>query len=121
MLENVDTIIEIAAYILSIVMTFLTSYFHSSKKLQELANRAINEAETAFEGTSKKGQQKFEFALMKLHSHVPAVLRPFITREMLSKMLQSAFDEVATFVTHQLDTTVDKAESVLYGSEEERG
>lgn len=119
--ENFDTVIEVGAYILSVVMTFLTSYFHSSKKMHQMASHAINEAEKAFEGTSKKGQNKFDYALMTLHSHVPAVLRPFITKEMLSKILQSAFDEISAFATQKLDATVERAEDILYGSEEERG
>ena len=115
-LSNADTFIELGL----VIFFFLTTYFRSSKKLQALAGRVINDAEQAFKGTSQRGQDKFNYALTMLYDKVPLVFRPFITREMLSNMLQSAFDELSEFATKQLDGAVDKAEVILYGSEEAR-
>ena len=119
-LENADTIIQIGAYALSAIFAFLTSYYRSSKKLQSLVAKVINDAESAFSGTSKKGEHKFQYALTLLYDKVPVALRPFITKQVLSDMLQKAFNELSSFAEQQLDVAVDKAETVLYGNEEGR-
>lgn len=117
-LSNADTFIELGAWALSVIFFFLTTYFRSSKKLQALAGRVINDAEQAFKGTSQRGQDKFNYALTMLYDKVPVALRPFITRQLLGEMLQSAFDELSAFAAKQLDGAVDKAEIILYGSQE---
>lgn len=119
-LENLDAVIQIGAYVLSAIFAFLVSYYRSSKKLQGLVARAINDAESAFSGTSKKGEQKFQYALTMLYDKVPVALRPIITRQVLSDMLQKGFNELSGFAQKQLDAAVDKAEVILYGSEEGR-
>ncbi len=119
-LENADTIIQVGAWALSVLFAFLTSYYRSSKTLQGLVARAINDAESAFSGTSKKGEQKFQYALTLLYDKVPVALRPIITKQVLSDMLQKGFNELSSFATQQLDAAVDKAEVILYGSEEGR-
>ena len=119
-LSNADTFIELGAWALSVIFFFLTTYFRSSKKLQALAGRVINDAEQAFKGTSHRGQDNFNYALTMLYDKVPVALRPFITRQLLGEMLQSAFDELSAFATKQLDGAVEQAEIILYGSEEGR-
>lgn len=117
---NIADLIDYSAYALGVIFAFLASYYRSSEKLQNLTAKAINDAESAFAGTAKKGEQKFEYALTMLYDKVPVALRPLITKKTLADMLQKAFEELSGFAEKQLDKAVDAAEDILYGSEEAR-
>ena len=64
-------------------------------------------AEQAYQDTAKAGGQKMEWVVDYLYTLVPVMIKPFISRDMVQKLVQAAFDAMKKFADSQLDKVVD--------------
>jgi replicative DNA helicase len=87
--------------ILAVVATFVAYYFKTKQAIIAAANGAINSAED----TEKAGKEKFEQAVNDIVALIPAVLKPFISRELVEVIVQKAFDEIDEFAEKQANKT----------------
>ncbi len=104
------SIYEIIMTVLTVIFGFLSLYIKSKSTIIEQANQAIDNAEKEFANYTQAGQEKFEFAVDFLYGHVPAVIKPLLTREKVGEIVQFAFDSIQSFAKKQLDKIVDKEE-----------
>lgn len=102
------SVYEIISTILMVVFGFLSLYIKTKTKIIDKAKDAVNTAEETYKDATKSGGIKFEYCIDMLYGYVPAVMKPFITREFMAMAVQKAFDAMAKFATQQLDKLVDK-------------
>ena len=93
---------------LMVIFGFLCSYIKTKTNLISKAGDFINKAEEDYKDVSKAGAQKFEFVVEALYGLVPAPMKMFITRQMISEITQKVFDQATEYATKQLDKVVDK-------------
>ena len=96
---------------------FSTKAQTKAKEIQELIAQItaqavvyIAEAERDYKDTTQSGGKKFEQVVNKLYDLVPDALHGIVTKEMISEIVQSTFDEIQEYVRLQLDNTIDKIE-----------
>lgn len=94
--------------ILFIIAGFFVEYLKTKKNLLESVNDVINKAEEEYKDATKAGGLKMQWAIDLLFSYTPAFLKPFITKEVIGNMIQSAFDRIEDYAKKQLDKVVDK-------------
>lgn len=104
--------IQILVDILMVVFGFIAWYFRTKTNLVQKAKEAINGAEKAYEDVAKAGGKKFEFAVDLVFAYVPTALKPFITREVVGNIVQTAFDGMARFAQQQLDKVFNKPHEI---------
>lgn len=100
--------LQIITTILLIVAGYFITYFKKRVEIIEQAKAAINAAEQAYEDVSKAGGKKMEFCVDYLYTLVPVALKPFITRDLIQKWVQMAFDSMAAFADKQLDKLLNR-------------
>ena len=93
---------EILATIISVVCTIIAViagyYIYIRKKIQEEALDAINKAED----TDKHGEEKLNEAVETVYNVLQAVIRPFISKELLKTIIQRVFDKVEEYAKKQM-------------------
>lgn len=118
---DVNTLLEGAKFALTLICGGLALYFKFSttaktkaKEVQEAITEItaqavvfIKEAEEEYKDISKAGGVKFEQVVNRLYSLVPDTLKMIITRDMISEIVQSTFDQIEEYVKLQLDNAVD--------------
>ncbi len=104
---SMESIIEILKIVGYIILGGAALYIKSRGNIvSDIASKVaavIAEAEAEYKDVTKAGGQKFEFAVGKLYELVPAILKPVITKDLISQMVQSAFDGVETYSQTQID------------------
>ena len=90
-----------------VILGFVVSYIKTKTQLINKAGDFINVAEDNYKSTTKQGQVKFNAVVTWLMDLIPAPMKIFITRDMVEKIVQTAFDKMADFATKQLDKVVD--------------
>lgn len=92
---------------LMVIFGFLCSYIKTKTNLINKAGDFINKAEEDYKDTAKAGAYKFEAVVEWLYGLVPVTMKFFITRQMISEIVQKVFDRMAEYATKQLDKIVD--------------
>lgn len=105
------TFYEIIITILTVLFGFLSLYFKTKVQLKDNIVKAIADAEGAYLDTAKAGGEKFEMAINLVYENIPKALKPIFTRELISALTQSAFNEMQRFITKKLDDTMEQIES----------
>lgn len=105
---NIQTIYTIVVTVGTVIFGFLSAYFQTKSKLKDKVNEGIVNAENEYISTTKAGGEKFEYVVDFLYQYVPSALKPVFPKSMISQIIQSAFDEIEKYATHQLDTYIDK-------------
>lgn len=100
--------VKIILTVLLVIAGYLVEYFKTKTQLIEKAKTAINQAEQMYEDTTKAGGQKMMWVVNELYAITPAILKPFITKDLLQDWVQKAFNAMAVYATKQLDKIVDK-------------
>lgn len=91
-----------------VILGYIVSYLKARSDLISKAATYINVAEENYKSFTKAGNQKFEFVVDTLYNWCPAPLKIFITRKMISDIVQKVFDQIQEFANKQLDKAVDK-------------
>ncbi|NCU30398.1 hypothetical protein EOM57_01185 [Candidatus Saccharibacteria bacterium] len=97
-----------------IILGGLSLYFQYNKKLQEkikdvVVNAAmlIKKAEEIYKDSTKAGGEKFEYVVNQLHEMIPNPFNRIITKEMISNIVQSTFEEMEAYAKEQLDKVAE--------------
>lgn len=78
------------------------------KEITAKANDYIVEAEQAYVDTTKAGGEKFEYVVNALMDLIPDQIEGFITRDLVSSIVQSAFESIEKYAQTQLDEILGK-------------
>lgn len=100
---NWELILQILITAGLILLGGLSLYWKQNAKLRQQAGQLIGEAEKAFQETAKAGGQKFEWVVNALYGILPAPLRIFFPRSIVSLIVQNAFDAIEQYAKTQLD------------------
>lgn len=93
-----EAIIAIVIVVLSLAGTLASHYFYIRGELYKSVEGVIDSAESAFE----KGKEKFDFAVERLMSLIPLILRPIIRRAWVGRLVQFAFDTIENYAKKQI-------------------
>ncbi len=81
----------------SLLLSFVGYYFYIKSEIFKKTEDAVNNAEA--EGTV--GKEKLKAATEQLYATVPAVLKPFFSREQIELAVQTAFDKIEEYAKRQ--------------------
>lgn len=116
-LSLIQSLIMLGCGGLALYFKFSTKAQTKAKEIQELIAQItaqavvyIAEAEKDYKDTTQSGGKKFEQVVNKLYNLVPDALHGIVTKEMISEIVQSTFDEIQEYVRLQLDNSIDKIE-----------
>lgn len=116
-LSFIQSLIMLGCGGLALYFKYSTKAKTKAKEVQEVIAQItaqavvyIAEAEKDYKDTTQSGGKKFEQVVNKLYDLVPDALHGIITKEMISEIVQSTFDEIQEYVKLQLDKAVDKIE-----------
>lgn len=105
---NTELIYTILVTVGTVGFGFLSAYLKTKTTLKDKVNEGIATAEEIYKDSTKAGGEKFEWVIDFLYQYVPSILKPIFTRDMISNIIQSAFDEIQKYATQQLDKLVNK-------------
>ncbi|MFA5625535.1 MAG: hypothetical protein WC966_10860 [Bradymonadales bacterium] len=88
-----DVISNIVLSVLALGGTFLSYYQYVKVTVANALPQVIDDAELP----NKKGAEKFAEAVEQAMALVPAILRPLITRTVVEKAVQRAFDKIDAY------------------------
>ena len=99
---TIDAAIELLKWLALFTLGAASIYYQTNTKISCYVAKLIDEAEHVYEDVSKSGGEKFEWVVTALYSMVPAVLKPFITRQVLENLVQSTFDAMEQYALTQM-------------------
>ena len=112
-LSLIQSLIMLGCGGLALYFKFSTKAQTKAKEIQELIAQItaqavvyIAEAEKDYKDTTQSGGKKFEQVVNKLYNLVPDALHGIVTKEMISEIVQSTFDEIQEYVRLQLDNRI---------------
>lgn len=100
--------LHILEIVILVIAGYFVSYFKKKAELMAATEEVINTAESHYAEYTDAGSKKMALAIDLLYERVPAMLKPFITKEMLQSWIQKAFDQIKSFVDKQMDKVVDE-------------
>lgn len=105
---NLDTIMKIAAPLLTIIFGALSAYFKAQQNLRKSSIKYIVEAEDLYKDYTKAGEEKFSWVVDALYDLLPAPLKIIITKKCIEKIVQSSFDAIEEYAEMKLNMAVEK-------------
>lgn len=84
--------------VLAVAGVFLSYYFHVKAKIYAETESAVNNAEQ----DDKTAAEKMELAVSQIYSIVPAVLKPFFSKNVIEGIVQAAFDKIEEYAEKQV-------------------
>lgn len=99
---TIDAAIELLKWLALFTLGAASIYYQTNTKISCYVARLIDEAERVYEDATKAGGEKFEWVVTALYSMVPALLKPFITRQVLESLVQSTFDAMQQYAATQI-------------------
>lgn len=94
---DITMILTIVFGVVAVVVTFLSYYFKIKSKIQSAAEDAINMAEEL----DKIGEEKLLIAVEQVYGLIPAVTKPFISKEVVKGLVQITFDKMEEYALKQ--------------------
>ena len=94
---TINLIINIGLALLLLVVVCVAFYFYILGKVYKQGADAINDAEQ----DDKEGKEKLELAVSRIYDAIPAVLRPIITRTVITGIVQMLFDKIEAYARKQ--------------------
>lgn len=91
-----------------VILGYVTSFIKTRSDLTAKAQGLINAAEENYKSATHAGEQKFDAVVTWLSEMVPAPLRFFITKQMISEIVQKVFDKMQEYANKQLNKVVDQ-------------
>lgn len=95
--ENFDLILNLLYLIVGFFAICFSYYFNIKSKLSEHVNEAINNAED-LEAT---GEEKMEAAIEHVMKYVPAIAKPFLSKDVVKILIQNSFDIIEAYANKQ--------------------
>lgn len=106
-----ETFIEVAKYILFIIVGGFALYYRYSEKLREVTGnitKLILEAEEEYKGITKSGNEKFQYVVSVVYGMLPPVAQKFVPQSLIESIVQSTFDYIESYAKMQLEKVADK-------------
>lgn len=100
----VEKILTIVFFVLATLATFVAYYFNTRAKLEAAIAENVNKAED-LEGAEVKRAE----AIAQLSELIPPILKPFISKKALEKMLEAAFASIEAYAVKQIKKKGRKA------------
>lgn len=100
---NVQMIMDILQIVLYVVLGGFALWYRTNAKLNEKVNTFINEAESAYKDTVKAGGMKHEYVVDRLYRLIPAPLKVLFSYDMVSQIVDKAFEGIEDYAKQQLD------------------
>ena len=94
---TLELILTIVFGIAAAVFTFIGYWFSIKSKIQSAAEDAINMAEEL----DKLGKEKLQAAVDQVYAIIPVVIKPFISKEMVTTLVQMTFDKMEEYALKQ--------------------
>lgn len=98
-----ETVFQVIGYILTIALGGLALWYKHSGVMKELVAKNILYAEEEYGDLVNAGGKKFNQVVDWLYEMIPAVVRPFMPRKFVEKLVQSVFDAMETYAKIQID------------------
>lgn len=105
---NLDTFMQIAVPLLTIILGALSAYFRAHDKLRDSSIKYIIEAEELYKDYTKAGGEKFSWVVEALYNLIPTPLKIIVTKKCIEKIVQNSFDAIEEYAKMQLDMAVEK-------------
>lgn len=96
---TVGEILSIVFAVLTVVGGFVSYYFYIRNKLQKQIAAEIEGAEDA----DSIGEEKMAQVVSALKQLVPAILKPFITDNLIESLVQAAFNSIEAYAKKQIE------------------
>ncbi len=103
---TIDAAIELMKWLALFTLGAASIYYQTNTKIGCYVAKLIDEAERVYEDTAKSGGEKFEWVVNALYGMVPALLKPFITRQVLESLVQGTFDAMQQYAATQINRVV---------------
>lgn len=100
--------VQIIIDVLMVIFGFLSIYIKTKTDIYEQVSGKIAEAEDLYKDYTKSGNLKFQWVVETLYSYIPAIMKPFITKEFIGGIVQKAFDSIEKYAEAQLDKLLSK-------------
>ena len=94
---TLELILTIVFGIAAAVFTFIGYWFSIKSKIQSAAEDAINMAEEL----DKLGEEKLQVAVDQVYAIIPAIVKPFLPREVITGLVQITFDKMEEYALKQ--------------------
>lgn len=110
-MEILDIIKTIGMVLLGGLSIYLQYNKSLQKKIKEITVNAvmlIKKAEEIYKDSTKAGGEKFDYVVDQLYNMVPAPFNRIITKEMITDIVQSIFDEMESYAKEQLDKATNR-------------
>ena len=99
---TIDAAIELLKWLALFTLGAASIYYQTNTKISCYVAKLIDEAENVYKDASQAGGEKFEWVTTALYGMVPALLKPFITRQVLENLVQSTFDAMQQYAATQI-------------------
>lgn len=96
---NWELILSIISCIFTLAAIIVGYYIAIRKKIEQEALDAINKAED----TDKIGEEKMKEAVETVYSILPAVAKPFVSKQLIETIVQGIFDKVEEYARKQVE------------------
>lgn len=103
-----EQIIRIAMLAAMLILGFVADYMKTRKDITGAVAGKIEEAEKLYADYTKAGGQKFEWVVDTLYNLVPVWLRPILSRDVISQLVQTTFDTIQNYAYRQADKWLKK-------------
>ncbi len=108
---SAEAIVSLALTALSLLITFIGHYFYVRGKLHKAATGAIANAEQ----DDKTGEEKLEIAVEQVYELIPTMLKPFLHKRTVRKIVQAAFDHIEVYAKKQVEKKSKKKDTDCSG------
>lgn len=105
---NLETIMQVAVPLLTIIFGALSAYLRANNKLRDRSLKYIVEAEELYKDYTKAGGKKFSWVVETLYDLIPAPLKIIVTKKCIEKIVQSSFESIEEYAKMQLDAAAEK-------------
>lgn len=105
---TLEIILTIVFAVLTIIGAVVSYYLYFKNKITAAINGEIDDAEI----DGKVGEEKMAEVITQLKKLIPAILRPFITDEMLQTLVQAAFDKIESYAEKQAKKQTNATEEI---------
>lgn len=100
---NPADVIEAVKYVAMLILGAATLYFQSNSKLKDTANKYIATAQVLYTDNNKR----YEWVVNEAYKVVPTGLKPFITKALVGKIVQSMFNGAKAYAKAAADKAVE--------------
>lgn len=100
---DMQLIFEILQVVLYVILGGFVIWYRTNTKLNQRVNDFISEAELVYKDTVKAGGMKHRYVVDRLYEIIPAPLKVLFSYDMVSQIVDKAFEGIEDYAKQQLD------------------